>query len=179
MYIYRPTYLYIKQHTITGKLYFGKTIKDPEKYLGSGKHWLRHIAKHGKSVVNLWYELFEDKDELVRFALQFSKDLNIVESNQWLNLIPENGLGGSSQPLSKEVKDKISKANSIPKSEEHKLKLALAQTGKTYSDVSKAKMAKAKTGIKHKNVTCPHCGKIGSGGVMHRYHFDVCKLRVS
>lgn len=53
--IYTPTYLYIKQHTITGKLYFGKTIKDPEKYMGSGTHWKRHINKHGKEhVETLW-----------------------------------------------------------------------------------------------------------------------------
>jgi hypothetical protein len=25
--------------------------------------------------------------------------------------------------------------------------------------------------------TCPHCGKIGKGGGMHRYHFDRCKLK--
>ena len=25
---FKPTYLYIKQHTVTGKLYFGKTTKD-------------------------------------------------------------------------------------------------------------------------------------------------------
>jgi hypothetical protein len=25
-------------------------------------------------------------------------------------------------------------------------------------------------------LTCPHCGKIGKGNVMHRYHFTNCKL---
>lgn len=36
---FEPTYLYIKQHSITGKLYFGKTVKNPEKYNGSGSPW--------------------------------------------------------------------------------------------------------------------------------------------
>ena len=27
--------------------------------------------------------------------------------------------------------------------------------------------------------TCPHCGKVGKGGVMNRYHFDSCKMRPS
>ncbi len=50
------TYLYIKQHTITGKLYFGKTIRDPLKYFGSGLHWSPHIRVHGKEhVMTLWY----------------------------------------------------------------------------------------------------------------------------
>ena len=92
---FKPTYLYIKQHSITGKLYFGKTIKDPEKYLGSGKHWLRHIKKHGKEhVVNLWYCLFLDGESIKEFALNFSIQENIVDSEQWLNLVNENGLDG-------------------------------------------------------------------------------------
>lgn len=54
-----PTYLYIKRHTITGKLYFGKTTKtdmDFSKYKGSGKHWSNHIKKHGKEhVETIWF----------------------------------------------------------------------------------------------------------------------------
>ena len=93
---FRPTYLYIKQHSVTGKLYFGKTVQNPEKYYGSGKLWQRHIKKHGKEhIVNLWYELFDNKDELQEFALSFSQNMNIVESTQWLNLKPENGLDGT------------------------------------------------------------------------------------
>ena len=30
-------------------------------------------------------------------------------------------------------------------------------------------------GYTHKNEQCPHCNKIGSGGVMKRWHFDNCK----
>jgi len=93
-----PTYLYIKQHAVTGLLYFGKTEqKDPIKYLGSGKYWYKHICKHGKShVVTLWYQLFTNRDELTSFALKFSKEMNIVESKSWANLIEENGLDGVS-----------------------------------------------------------------------------------
>lgn len=28
-------------------------------------------------------------------------------------------------------------------------------------------------------VQCPHCGKIGGNGIMHRYHFDRCKSKSS
>lgn len=32
---FKPTFLYLKQHSVTGKLYFGKTVsKDPSKYKG-------------------------------------------------------------------------------------------------------------------------------------------------
>lgn len=94
---FKPTYLYIKQHTVTGKLYFGKTIKNPEKYQGSGLHWKNHIKKHGKEyIVTLWFGLFVDIKEIQKFALDFSHEMNIVESNQWLNMIPEDGIGGGS-----------------------------------------------------------------------------------
>jgi len=94
---FTPTYLYIKQHSITGKLYFGKTIKNPEKYLGSGKRWVNHYNYHGREhVVNLWYCLFYSKDELTQFALMFSKQQNIVELTDWMNLQNENGIDGNS-----------------------------------------------------------------------------------
>lgn len=46
---FKPTYLYIKQHIKTGKLYFGKTVKNPETYHGSELHWKQHVEKHGKA----------------------------------------------------------------------------------------------------------------------------------
>ncbi len=94
--IFVPTYLYIKQHAITGKCYFGKTTcKDPIKYLGSGLYWVPHIKKHGiEHVVTLWYELFINQEELTKFALEFSEKMGIVKSERWLNLKPENGLDG-------------------------------------------------------------------------------------
>lgn len=92
---FKPTYLYIKQCNVTGLKYFGKTIaKDPVKYKGSGKHWVRHIKKYHNNVTTLWYRLFTDKDELVAYATKFSEENNIVESSEWANLKIEDGLWG-------------------------------------------------------------------------------------
>ena len=74
---FRPTWLYIKQHNITGLKYFGKTIRDPLKYNGSGKYWVSHLKKHGKYVTTLWVQLFENETELVQHAIDFSKTNNI------------------------------------------------------------------------------------------------------
>lgn len=95
---FKPTFLYIKKHEITGKLYFGKTTKDHVlSYNGSGKHWLSHVKKHGEShVTTLWYCLFLDKESVEHFAISFSKMNNIVQSDEWLNLKEENGLDGGS-----------------------------------------------------------------------------------
>lgn len=95
-----PTYLMIKQHSVTGKLYFCKTTRSYDKmlkYTGSGRYWNRHIKKHGKEFVEtIWFCLFYDKDECNRIALLLSEQQDIVKSNKWANEKPENGLDGGS-----------------------------------------------------------------------------------
>lgn len=114
---FKPTFLYIKRHTKTGMLYFGKTTRDPEKYQGSGIHWKRHIKKHGcEFVETLWYCLFLDQNLLTEFALQFSKDNDIVESVEWANLQEENGIDGApighaGHEFTEEQKSKLSQAS--------------------------------------------------------------------
>ena len=84
----KPTYLYIKEHSVTGLRYLGKTTKsDPYKYQGSGKHWVRHINKHGLDhVKTIWVsEPFTDKSRLVEFAMLMSEELDVVKSNKWAN----------------------------------------------------------------------------------------------
>lgn len=90
-----PTYLYIKKHSITGLKYFGKTIKDPYSYTGSGKYWKSHIKKYGKQFIEtIWVsELYTDTS-IVDIAVNFSIENNIVESKDWANLLIENGLDG-------------------------------------------------------------------------------------
>jgi len=95
MKIFKPTHLYIKQHSITGLKYFGKTTQDLSKYHGSGTRWNNHLKVHGyEHVVTLWSQLFTTVDEIKEFALNFSEENQIVESKEWANLKPENGLDG-------------------------------------------------------------------------------------
>lgn len=96
---FKPTYLYIKQHSITGKMYLGKTVSNPENYYGSGKHWVNHIKKHGKEhVVNLWYCSFFEEKECIETAILLSTICNIVISDNWANYIIETTLDGGSTP---------------------------------------------------------------------------------
>lgn len=50
---FRPTYLYIKKHKTTNKMYFGMhcpTSKDSLKsYKGSGVYWKHHLQMYGKN----------------------------------------------------------------------------------------------------------------------------------
>lgn len=83
-------HLYIKTHNVTGLKYFGKTeTKDPMKYLGSGKYWLRHLKAHGADITTEVVASFEDREEASQYAIQFSKEHNIVESKEWANLMYE------------------------------------------------------------------------------------------
>lgn len=107
---FNPTYLYIKQHSVTGLKYFGKTIKsDPIKYKGSGIRWSKHIKKHGtKFVTTLWYKLYTNIDELVSVAITLSEIYDIVDSDFWVNIVPENGLtGGDSETVRRQQKEKV------------------------------------------------------------------------
>lgn len=137
--IYTPTYLYIKQHSITGLKYFGKTsTEDPEKYYGSGIHWKRHIKKHGKEhVTTLWFQLFENKDELIDYALKFSEENNIVDSKEWANLVNENGLDGGVGNFGgrKHSEESKRKASEVQKGEKS------VWFGRKHTDETKKKMS--------------------------------------
>lgn len=94
---YKPTRLAVKE--LNGIKYFCKSVrKNIETYTGSGTRWLKHVRKYGKqNIKTLWVsDWFNCPIELQKFALEYSKNNNIVESKEWANLVPENGIGGGS-----------------------------------------------------------------------------------
>jgi hypothetical protein len=194
-----PTVLYIKQHSITKLKYFGKTTRDPLKYKGSGVDWRLHLKENGSEhIITLWVsEPYTDKDAIMEFALAFSRDNNIVESELWANRKIENGLdGGSYGPSKKKGKPSGKKGEPSKKKgktygkQQNPSKKPSHMIGKTPSDATRNKQSashmgknsprKGKTYGKQQNpapkITCPHCGKTG-GSVMTRYHFDNCKKK--
>jgi hypothetical protein len=200
--IYRPTWLYVKQHKITGLKYFGKTTrKNPLTYYGSGKYWKRHLFKHGKHVDTIWYKLFTDQEELSKFAMSFSTENRIVESSEWANCIPENGMDGGApgRHLSEEIKQKISKSlagkpspreltaamskrysDGITKgwlvSRENRVGTNHPMYNKTHSPESKRKNSESnKNQPKFK---CIHCEKSYQRGALVRWHGDNCRNKL-
>ena len=59
------TYLYHKRHGITGLNYFGKTVRNPYKYNGSGLYWKRHLAQHGNYNVKAYRDWETDRKSVV------------------------------------------------------------------------------------------------------------------
>jgi group I intron endonuclease len=63
-----------------------------------------------------------------------------------------------------------------PKTEETKLKMRKPRSEEAKCNMSYPKSETAKQNMKwtRPERTCPHCGKVGKGGVMDRYHFNKC-----
>ena len=90
--------LYKKTHNKTGLQYLGKTNKDPFKYKGSGTIWKRHIDKHGYDVnTEILLETY-DHNEIKKTGIYYSELWDIVNSDSWANLKPEEGDGGNMGP---------------------------------------------------------------------------------
>jgi hypothetical protein len=148
----KNTFLYIKEHTITGMKYFGKTTRlDIEAYLGSGVYWNNHLKIHGKKhVKTLWVsEPFTDENDIKEFATLFSEEFDIVNSNEWANLMIEDGLQGRFPILeiTSEWREKLSHAakNRKPISEETRNKMSIA--AKNRSQKHKDNLSKSRTGL--------------------------------
>ena len=141
MITFKPTWLYIKQHNITGLKYFGKTIQqDPYRYKGSGIRWTRHLNKHGNDVTTVWCQLFDNIIELVEFATKFSQENQISVSEQWANIRPEDGLMGGDTGISTEGRKILSeKSKNFRHTEETKLRIKEVR----------AKQTNLRTGQKH------------------------------
>jgi hypothetical protein len=88
-------YLYIKQHEVTKLRYLGYTTsKNPYKYKGSGKYWLKHLTKHGNKVITTILLATDNFQDIIDTGLYFSTIFNVVQSKDWANLKLEAGDGG-------------------------------------------------------------------------------------
>jgi hypothetical protein len=88
----------IKTHNKTGLKYLCKTSTDdpnkPFKYFGSGKHWKRHLKKHGYLITTQILCICETREELIEKGIFYSRLYNVVKSKKYANMIEERGDGG-------------------------------------------------------------------------------------
>lgn len=198
-----PTRLYVKQHSETLLLYFGKYTKDDiYAYIGSGRYWLDHLAVHGKQFIEtLWVsDWFYVPLEIQKFALGFSETFDIVNARTdsgrkiWANLSPENGLDGGPNNLGKvNVRDAFGNTCQIAQGDPRLLtgELIPCRTGfvnarnpdtneieqmpVTDERYTSGVWKHMSAGVKMEESTCEWCGVTGSGGNMTRYHHENCE----
>lgn len=88
-------YLMLKTHNVTGLKYLCKTsCQNPITYSGSGKVWKRHLRKHGWNFKTEILAECKTKEELKQQGLYYSALWDVVNNNEFANLVPENGDGG-------------------------------------------------------------------------------------
>jgi hypothetical protein len=75
--------------------------------------------------------------------------------------------------ISKSKTGKLNPMFGTKRSEETKRKHSESTVGKKKSESHKANMRKPR-----KLITCPHCGKVGGGNSMYRWHFNMCKIYI-
>jgi hypothetical protein len=173
-------YLYVKRHSKTKLKYFGKTTRDPYKYLGSGLYWCNHINAHGKDFIEtlqVWE--FDSQDDCTAFALSYSKENNIIESDEWANLKDEDGLAGwgignkhnKGRKLTEETKTKIS--------ESHKGLRYLKGRKQSDQHIDKRTMSRLKAGYKHSNSTKHKIQKARGEGITVEFSDGTMKTFIS
>lgn len=169
-----PIYLYKKTHSITGLHYLGKTTQDPLKYKGSGTYWLRHLKKYGNLVTTEILRECLTTSELTDWGIYYSNLWNVVASNEWANLKPESGDGGSGiRKL--ETKRKISKtmtgrtAHNKGMTQTHKKHKSRSDNPNNGTIVSKLK------GCVRSKIECLQCKRKIDLANFHRYHGDKCQ----
>lgn len=159
-----------KHREITSKIHKGKIVSDETKDLISknrkGKNTGKNNPMFGKTHSD------EVKNKISK------SNTGKTHSEETKNKISEATKG---KVINYETRQKISIAKTgkkrEPFSEEWLKKLSLSKKGRVMSEETKEKLIKSKTGMKYKESICPHCGKIGGGGNMIRYHFENCKLK--
>lgn len=92
-------YLMIKEIEQTGLKYLCKRKQsrksdDHISYKGSGKLWRRILNAHPEYTIKTTVLGLYDRDDLYKYGLYYSNLYKIVESDDWANLMPEQGDGG-------------------------------------------------------------------------------------
>jgi hypothetical protein len=172
--------LMVKKHMITGKKYLCKTTeKNHHAYKGSGTEWKKMLEEHGREQVRTIVIFTSYSKSLFReVAERMSERLDVVASDDWANLIIENGVGGGMPgrikspeecekirqsklgkkrgPLSAQWRENISKGNigkkmplRGPMSEEQKKAIGEANKGKEKDATWRENLANSLRGKPH------------------------------
>jgi hypothetical protein len=89
-------YLMIKKAYPSGLKYLCYTKQEPYAYKGSGLRWENHIRYHNSHIITSIIGEYETMEEIRENGIKWSRELDVVASEEWANLREEDGLGGGS-----------------------------------------------------------------------------------
>lgn len=148
-------------------------------YFSSSQYVKAHRASHGEPVVTLLGK-FATAEETLLFENTYIVMFGGPDNPHCLN----KHVFGRWNPKDPAIRAKQSlAAKGKPKSPEHVEKMRQTKFGNTnrlgavLSLETRAKISEGnrrRAGQKYNVRTCPHCQKVGGGGVMTRFHFDNC-----
>lgn len=140
-------YLMVKTHNITGLKYLCQTKrKDPLKYFGSGKEWVKHLECYGKTIHTDIILKTKDKQVLNDTGRYYSVLWKITTAMDnfgnkiWANVIAETGGGpgraghhvGENNPMYGKKRNDLSSPNS-PNKQEYRREQNRVATKKLWS----------------------------------------------
>ena len=97
-----------------------KNLGDVRKPRRIGLRWKNHIKKHGYNCRTYVIRTFTNMEDCMWFCKKFSIINNIVESNDWANLMEENGInGGSTRTGMKNTEESNRKNSEAHKGKKH------------------------------------------------------------
>ena len=192
-------YVYTITNKITGEFYHGYRYRNQTlgvkpladlwiNYFTSSNRIKNDIKKYGRNGFNVSI-IYEDTDSVKCWQQE-----QITIKNDWGNPLLLNGKYHDPNSdveiyrrvnlLTEQSRLRMSKSGKgRPKSEDHKRKIAIANTGNVGSTQKRTKISAARKGkpATNKGITppkysCPHCNAIVSNGNLKRWHGDNCKL---
>jgi hypothetical protein len=170
-------FLYKTTNLANGKFYYGIHTGPLEEtagrlYLGSGILIKQAIKKYGRQ--NFKREVLEIFDDYSSAYLREAEVVNeeLVNDPNCYNLKP-GGRGGVNMTAEQKAKIGEWSRNWIrPPNIGQKIGDSLRGVKKTAEHKAALRKPKQMT-----TKTCPHCGTIGAGANMTRYHFNNCKVK--
>lgn len=188
----KPTRLMIVEDQKTGLRYFCKTARTGESfdsYFGSGVTWGKKTRKRKADLKKIWVSDFFYDTSIVKFAMRFSRFNKIVESSDWANERPENGMDGGWWHLPPDIQKQTGplrgrNSSKTKLTDEYRETVLPGQIAKWQencdheSRTNKANETMRSDSWKLENwKTCEHCGK--GPMVPHNYtrwHGNNCKV---
>jgi hypothetical protein len=198
---YNIHYVYKTTCLITKRFYIGihSTLKIDDGYLGSGIILRRSIRKYGKdNHIKEIIEFFPNRKET---ELMETSLINENKNDKLCMNLTDGGKGfkmNHTEKTKMKISDKLSnktyeEIHGIENADIERKKRSISakkQWETMDDDTKKSSSDKISNSLKNyykthpeariqKEYMCPHCGKVGRGNGMLRYHFDNCKIKIN